>query len=309
MRRTQKTSDGTGPFNGARLQTRRGRLLGGFLEGLCFAMIVLLLCTPEGNAEEILHKSGGLPAPGDLMLPSGLIAFATEAAEIDVEPGAESAHHAFSFRNVSSREVVFEKIETSCGCTVSSLKCPLKIAPGATGSIPVTMKVAGKTGTIRKTVTVYTDQGKRVLTIQAKIPFANEQSTQGALVPPKARGGEGKMSVDVMRSAAAADRQSVFKGDCASCHVAPGVGKYGKELYTRACGICHEDENRASMVKDLRKVGNPSDTGFWRSRIEKGVAKTLMPAFSETEGGPLSAVQIESLVDYLSTEFFAEPKR
>ena len=39
---------------------------------------------------------------------------------------------------------------------------------------------------------------------------------------------------------AKADRQAIFKADCATCHAKPGEGKYGKALYDAVCAICHE---------------------------------------------------------------------
>ena len=43
---------------------------------------------------------------------------------------------------------------------------------------------------------------------------------------------------------ALADRQAVFKGDCASCHVEKGVGKMGAELYM-ACAAFVTKPNTA----------------------------------------------------------------
>ena len=66
---------------------------------------------------------------------------------------------------------------------------------------------------------------------------------------------------------AKADRQAVFHGDCAACHVKPGQGKYGKLLYDADCAICHEGEHRATMVPDLHTLKVPTNVEFWRTWI------------------------------------------
>jgi mono/diheme cytochrome c family protein len=103
--------------------------------------------------------------------------------------------------------------------------------------------------------------------------------------------------------AAFVDRQAVFKGDCAKCHVVPVLGKLGKDLFDSACVICHQSEQRATMVTDLRAKSLDRSREYWRTWIEDGQDGTLMPAFSQSKGGPLTASQIESLADYLGETF------
>lgn len=102
---------------------------------------------------------------------------------------------------------------------------------------------------------------------------------------------------------ALADRQAVFKGECATCHVDKGVGKLGAELYAASCGICHEAEHRAAMVPDLKVPRSPRDLAFWQKWITEGKAGTLMPAFAATHGGPLTQEQADSLAAYLDQNF------
>ena len=106
---------------------------------------------------------------------------------------------------------------------------------------------------------------------------------------------------------ALADRQAVFKGDCAKCHVEPTVNKMGQQLFTAACGICHEGEHRASMVPDLRALPKEKNADYWRTWITYGRPGSLMPAFSKAEGGILDDAQIASLVSYLMTAIPAAP--
>jgi mono/diheme cytochrome c family protein len=97
-----------------------------------------------------------------------------------------------------------------------------------------------------------------------------------------------------------ADRQAIFHGDCAACHVKPGQGKYGKLLFDADCAICHEGEHRATMVPDLHALKVPTNAEFWQTWISHGKPGTLMPAFSTIDGGPLTDMQIASLASYLA---------
>ncbi|HUE36016.1 MAG TPA: DUF1573 domain-containing protein [Candidatus Acidoferrum sp.] len=190
--------------------------------------------------------------------------------------------------NTVPAPVVIDTVHPSCGCTTAQLPpLPWMVAPGTNGQIGVTVNLAGKFGTIIKTVHVATDQGSRDLIVQITIlPPVMKKLTQE----------------DLMRQMAIAkiDRQAVFKNDCATCHVQPGQYKYGKDLYDADCGICHEAEHRATMVPDLHNLKVPTNEDFWRTWIAHGKPGTFMPAFSQGDGGPLSDMQIASLTAYLN---------
>ena len=101
-------------------------------------------------------------------------------------------------------------------------------------------------------------------------------------------------------AAAKIDRQAVFNGDCAKCHSNKIQGKYGKALFDSVCAICHEAEQRATMVPDLHNLKTPTNDEFWRTWIAHGKPGSLMPAFSTSDGGPLTDMQIASLAAYLT---------
>jgi mono/diheme cytochrome c family protein len=101
-------------------------------------------------------------------------------------------------------------------------------------------------------------------------------------------------------AASKVDRQAVFKGDCAKCHAGPAQGKYGQQLFTAVCAVCHEADPRATMVPDLHNLKDPTSEEFWRAWITSGKAGTLMPAFATSQGGPLNDMQIASLAAYLN---------
>ena len=230
----------------------------------------------------------------------------------NVSADAASAHFIFYFTNVAVQvdrtqatnaggvvswvtnsvtpvPVTILDVHPSCGCTTAQLPpLPWTLAPGANGQIGVTVNLAGKFGTVVKSVTVGTDRGTRDLIVQISI--------SPPVVPVLT-------DADRIRqmAIAKADRQAVFKNDCATCHEKRGEYQYGVALYQADCAICHEAKNRASMVPDLHNLKVPTNDEFWRTWITHGKPGTFMPAFSTADGGPLSDMQIASLAAYLNS--------
>lgn len=222
------------------------------------------------------------------------IAWDATMKSTNVPANSEKAQFVFSFTNVSGDDVIVGDVHPSCGCTTAQLPpLPWDLPPGTNSRIGVTVNIAGKYGTLVKSVTVGTDHGTRELVVQVNIlPDVVKEPSDA----------------DRMRQMqiAKVDRQAVFKGDCASCHVTRGNDKYGKALYDADCAICHEGEHRASMVPDLHSLKVPTNDDFWRTWITHGKPGTFMPAFSTSDGGPLNDVQIASLAAYL---VYANPSK
>ena len=205
--------------------------------------------------------------------------------------GETKAEFSFGVTNLSSEDVVVSRVQTSCGCTAAQLPAqPWTLKPGDSGRIGVTVDLAGKYGTINKTATVISSAGSFPLSVRIMLP---------ALDSPGVRMGDRSRNLQI----AAVDRQAVFRGDCATCHVTPTLGKTGHELYDTACGICHEAANRASMVPVLHALNKPTDAAYWTQWIQNGKEHTFMPAFALKSGGILSDAQIQSLVEYLEGDF------
>ena len=139
-----------------------------------------------------------------------------------------------------------------------------------------------------KSVNIATDKGKMDLQLRINIQAAPPVAPMSP--EERARG----------LAAAKIDRQAVFRGDCASCHVKNGEGKYGQQLFEADCAICHDADPRATMVPDLRHLKDATSEEFWRTWITSGKAGTLMPAFATAQGGPLNDLQIASLAVYLN---------
>ncbi len=202
----------------------------------------------------------------------------------EAKPGETEAKFFFSATNISAADVVVERVQTSCGCTIAEIPDqPWILKPHEDGKIDVTVNLAGKSGTLLKTITVYFSRGDpKVLTIRPILPeMSSAERLRNQEIAQK-------------------DRQKVFQdSECARCHAEPTHGKTGKELFAAACGICHDSEHRATMVPDLHALKHPTDQAYWKHWITEGKPGTLMPGFGVEFGGPLDSKQIDSLVDYI----------
>ena len=216
----------------------------------------------------------------------------------NAKPGEQDIGFEFRFHNKTGSEVQIKRADSSCGCTIARLpKLPWTIMAGQKGSIPITMDIRGKTGVITKTVVIATDKGL--------IPLKARVAIGAASKPLKKRSKEERAA---NLRAAAQNRQAIFAGKCVECHVIPTIGKRGKQLYSTACGICHESKNRAPFVTALRPLAKDKDSQYWQQWIAESKPNTLMPAFAKKHGGPLDDNQIRTLVAYLTRIFPRELK-
>jgi mono/diheme cytochrome c family protein len=208
-----------------------------------------------------------------------------------VQPENGEAKFTFRVTNKSGEPVEILQIEPSCGCTVAEMpSTPWILAPGAEGAFTAMVDYRGKHGTFSKTINVHSNGGTQRLTVVVDIQETEESR--------RARN----------QQLASVDRQGVFRGDCASCHVVPTVGKMGGELFVTACGICHAASPRASMVPDLAIARERRDAAYWERWISEGKERTLMPGFAAKRGGPLTDEQIASLVEYALANLPLEPR-
>lgn len=236
--------------------------------------------TPAVYVPDMTHANGPLP--------DGVFNWDSLNKETNASAVQEQAHFTFNFTNISAGNVAILSAKGSCSCTTTELpSMPWLIPSGTNGQIGATVDLRGKSGTLYKTVTVSTDKGTKTLMLRINI------------LPPTPL--PAMTDADRARGIAAAkvDRQAVFKNDCATCHIKPGEGKYGKALYDAVCAVCHEAPNRATMVPNLHALKVYTNDDFWRTWIAHGKVGSLMPSFSTAEGGPLSDMQIASLAAYL----------
>jgi mono/diheme cytochrome c family protein len=209
---------------------------------------------------------------------------------LDVKPEDGTAVFQFTATNSSDLPVEIVAVSPSCGCTVAETPPrPWIIKPGEKSSFKATVDFRGKHGKFSKSIFVHTPLGSQALHVTVDIPETAESARERN------------------RQLAFVDRQAVFRGDCASCHVTRAAGKTGAALFEAACGICHLAAPRAAMVPDLAIAREPRDAAYWRRWIEEGKEDTLMPAFAKRHQGPLSEEQISSLVEYLLATLPTKP--
>jgi mono/diheme cytochrome c family protein len=246
-------------------------------------------------------------APAVAVADPNAIQWDLETKEYSAKVGEAEAKFTFWLTNVSSSEVLVNGVRTSCGCTVAKLPSqPWRIAPGSNGPIEVAVSLAGKSGLIAKGVTVDSSAGIKQLTVRVNIPGG---AAPGSL-PVQASGVMGDAERLKNMQLALADRQVVFKNaECAKCHADPAKGKTdGRLLYAAVCATCHNSHLRAAAVPDLRTLAHPTSADHWRTWITYGRAGSMMPAFAESEGGPLNPQQINALVDFMVKAFPNRPQ-
>ena len=246
-----------------------------------------------GLAQNLPAEQTNNPASPPLQAVASLLAttnvtWDAESKATNVMAGADHAEFIFCFTNLSVTPLTVINVHTSCGCTTAQLPAlPWAVPAGTNGQIGVRVNLAGKSGTVTKTVTVGTDQGTKTLLVKIIIePPTNQVMSEAVRL----------QNMQVSQK----NRQAVFYGDCASCHVKAVEGKYAKQLYDEVCGVCHEAAHRASMVPDLHRLTVSTDENFWRTWISYGRPGSLMPAFAKIGNGPLTDLQIVSLAAYLN---------
>lgn len=200
--------------------------------------------------------------------------------------------HAFPFRNTGGETLVILGVRASCGCTKSGVTRN-QISPGETAAVFAEFNSSGKHGTIAKTVFVTTnapDSSEIRLTIDIHVLAQAPK--------PAMRAHEGDSNTMMGTG------QSIFDTACRSCHVEPALNTAGADLYEAACAMCHGSNlhiavHDAPAILDGEYLTKKSPE-YLRAKISLGTGSPMMPGFSDQNGGPLSADQIQSLLDYFA---------
>ncbi len=190
----------------------------------------------------------------------------------DIQEG-EAAIVVFLIRNNGAQAVELVDIQVSCGCTAATPDSYIIPAGGFT-QLKVSVDTTAKQEGIKKSVFVTDSLGHQASAILTFNVVENPHPKQG-------------------------DIQGIFDGLCASCHFEPLVDiAEPAKLYAVGCAMCHGDAGQGAYAPQL--LGFSSQEALV-TLIGEGVGKPQMPGFAQSQGGPLSDKQIESLAHWIMT--------
>jgi cytochrome c5 len=199
----------------------------------------------------------------------------------DVKEGVEIPR-AFMVTNTGTQPLTIKPPYSSCGCTVPKLKKTL-LLPGESTELEVKIDTSMKQGEVTKTIHVESvDEPVQLANLYLYMNVENRHKNLNA-------NGRAKILTDEK---------------CTSCHVAEGVGQFGKELFKADCAMCHGENAEGKIGPALRNrdLNNPGiRTQIWNVTAYGSKQHASMPGFIEDAGGPLAKEQVDSLVNYLAT--------
>jgi mono/diheme cytochrome c family protein len=212
--------------------------------------------------------------------PAGL-RWASTFQSHDVQRGQTNAHYSFQYANSAATELTIHAVRATCPCTSVRFPAalPARIGPGESGVMEVNVDLRDRYESFKQTVSVESSRGTNGLKIAINMPELTQRQKD--------------------QRVAFANRQALFSGQCATCHLTPAQGKPMAEQYAVLCGTCHDATNRAPMVPDLARAGRAKDRAYWEEWMRKGKPGTFMPAFGKPWGGPWSEKEIQAMTTYL----------
>lgn len=189
--------------------------------------------------------------------------------------------HVFTISNSGTEPLQIQKASSTCGCTVPTLP-KSTLAPGESTRLTVKLDTSMKQDQITKTVDVDSDDPERPKVILSM--YMDVENRHKGL----AEKGKAKILTD---------------SKCIGCHVAPGVGLFGEELFKADCGMCHGEDAQGKVGPCLiRDYNDPAVRKYiWEVTANGSKRHNSMPGFIESAGGPLAKEQVDSIVNYLAT--------
>ncbi len=79
-----------------------------------------------------------------------------------------------------------------------------------------------------------------------------------------------------------------------------GDSERGAELYQAYCAMCHGEDGRGRVGANLQAFPGIAVDAAIQQTIANGVSGSVMPAYSDSQGGPLSDVDISDIAAYLT---------
>ncbi len=229
--------------------------------------LLILLCGAAWS-----QQPGGKPAPH--------IGFAPDHFDFGKVKEGIHVRHTFKVLNCGAAPLAIDRVLTSCGCTVPTMKTKI-IAPGQSADLEVDLDTSLKTGKVTKNIEV----------------FSNDPDKPHAII---------KVSVnveDLHRGLKPAEKAKIFLGKCGVCHWQRGLGLEGADLFKADCGMCHGDMGQGAIGPALvpRNYADKEIFNHARQVISYGSKRRItMPAFLTDAGGPLSRQEIDSIMKFLA---------
>jgi Protein of unknown function (DUF1573) len=124
------------------------------------------------NSTNLAAPDGSAPAAPATTLKPDDLAFTDMIHDFGTVQEGPDATCKFTFVNKGNEDMIIQKAQASCGCTVPTYsKEPIK--PGQEGSIDVAFHTMGKpAGSFQKTITITANAGTKVLTIKGSVEKA-----------------------------------------------------------------------------------------------------------------------------------------
>jgi cytochrome c553 len=189
--------------------------------------------------------------------------------------------HAFQVQNKGGSALIIKEAKPTCDCTTVKLD-KTQVPGGKSTDLVVIVDTTMKMGEIKKEILISTNDP---LHPQSKVTVIAQ--------------------VDPHAGMSAVGPSKLFSAKCGVCHVTPGIGKMGEDLYLADCAMCHGfradgvGASAPSLVRD-----NLEDKAK-RARLRQLTAfgsktnPTAMPGFIKEAGGPLTGAEVDSLIEYL----------
>lgn len=231
-------------------------------------MVLLGLCSACSEQKES-HATGQTDIAINQAETAGLV---FDPPEIDVGEVVEGKHATarFLIRNNSQRFLSIANIEAPCGCTTGEPETRV-LDGGAFTVLEVDIDTFGKTGDVRKSISVIDQYGRKTTAWVQVHVMENPHLSQS--------------------------ERSIFDGTCAACHVAPAAGQTnGREIYKAVCAMCHGQNAKGGYAPDLTVF---DDADALMTVIAHGTGNQHMPGFAQDQGGPLDEKQLKSLAQWL----------
>ena len=149
---------------------------------LAFAVSLLAVgCGQDKSSEDrtissdvinVPATASGKAVPGS----TPVMSFEDEVHDFGKITQGETVSYAFMFQNTGVSDLVISSSQGSCGCNIPNYQKEA-IKPGQTAKIDVKFESSGKSGLVKKTVTLVTNctPSTKVLTISATVDVPEEE--------------------------------------------------------------------------------------------------------------------------------------